>query len=46
MQLATSLSDQQNAAIWFFGTLVGVLIVAVFVAGLLGSVQRTSEPKA
>ena len=45
MQLAASLSDQQNDALWLFGSLALVLTTALFVAGILGSVQRNHEPK-
>jgi hypothetical protein len=40
MYLAPSLSDQQNAALWVICTFFATLISALFVVGILGSVQR------
>lgn len=45
MNLSTSLSDQQNAAVWVICTFVTVASLTLFAAGLLGFLQRKSQPK-
>lgn len=46
MYLSNSLSDQQNGALWVICTFVAVATTALFAAGLLGFLQRKSQPKA
>lgn len=44
MYLASSLSDQQNAALWVICTFAAVFTTALFVVGSLGFFQRNSQP--